>query len=96
MLQLRHWQVVAAAVMVMPRARSCTIQSNALSPSSTLPSRWMRPLRYRIASEVVVFPASMWAKIPMTRTFVAADCLLADFSAGKTFGEAISHPFFRV
>ncbi len=35
----RQSQVVAAEVTVMPRSRSCVIQSNWVLPSSTLPTR---------------------------------------------------------
>ena len=38
-----HSMVVAAAVMVMPRSRSCGIQSIWASPSWTSPILWMRP-----------------------------------------------------
>ena len=44
MVWCRHWQVVAADVMVIPRSRSWTIQSIVAEPSSTSPSRWVRPV----------------------------------------------------
>jgi hypothetical protein len=37
-------QVTAALVMVMPRSRSCSIQSVTVLPSSTSPILWMRPV----------------------------------------------------
>ena len=37
-------QVTAAEVMVMPRSRSCSIQSVTVLPSSTSPILWMRPV----------------------------------------------------
>jgi hypothetical protein len=40
----RQKQVVAAAVMVMPRSCSWTIQSMVASPSSTSPRRWLFPV----------------------------------------------------
>ncbi len=47
-IRLMRWscqlQVVAAAVMVMPRSRSCSIQSIVVLPSSTSPRRWVRPV----------------------------------------------------
>jgi len=36
--------VVAAAVMVMPRSRSCSIQSMTVSPSWTSPILWLKPV----------------------------------------------------
>ena len=36
--------VMAAEVMVMPRSRSCTIQSVTVLPSSTSPILWMAPV----------------------------------------------------
>ena len=42
--QSRHWQWVAAAVMVMPRSRSWGIQSVVVAPSWTSPILWMRPV----------------------------------------------------
>ncbi len=36
-------QVVAAAVMVIPRSRSCAIRSIADVPSRTSPSLWVTP-----------------------------------------------------
>ncbi len=40
----RHWQVVAADVMVMPRSCSCSIQSIVAVPSCTSPILWERPV----------------------------------------------------
>ena len=40
---LSQVKLVAAAVMVMPRSRSCGIQSIVASPSWTSPILWMRP-----------------------------------------------------
>ena len=40
----RQKQVVAAAVMVMPRSCSCSIQSMTAVPSSTSPIRWETPV----------------------------------------------------
>ena len=37
-------QVVAADVMVMPRSRSCSIQSVTVVPSCTSPILWMLPV----------------------------------------------------
>jgi hypothetical protein len=45
--------VVAAAVMVMPRSRSCGIQSICASPSCTSPILWMRPAKNRNRSLTV-------------------------------------------
>jgi len=39
----RHANVVAAAVMVIPRSCSCGIQSIVAAPSCTSPSLWLRP-----------------------------------------------------
>ena len=39
-----HSQVVAADVIVMPRSRSCSIQSIVAAPSWTSPILWMRPV----------------------------------------------------
>ena len=39
-----HLQKVAAAVIVMPRSRSCGIQSVVVAPSCTSPILWMRPV----------------------------------------------------
>ena len=36
--------VIAAEVMVMPRSRSCTIQSVVVVPSCTSPILWMAPV----------------------------------------------------
>jgi hypothetical protein len=65
---LRHSNVVAAAVMVMPRSRSCSIQSIWVSPSWTSPTLWILPEWKRNRSDTVVLPASMWATTPMLRT----------------------------
>ena len=65
---LRQAKLVAAAVMVMPRSRSCGIQSICASPSWTSPILWMRPEWNRKRSVTVVLPASMWATMPMLRT----------------------------
>ena len=65
---LRQAMLVAAAVMVMPRSRSCGIQSICASPSWTSPILWMRPEWNRKRSVTVVLPASMWATMPMLRT----------------------------
>ena len=43
MVQSRHWHVVAAAVMVIPRSRSWTIQSMVAAPSWVSPILWIRP-----------------------------------------------------
>ena len=40
----RHLQVIAALVMVMPRSRSCSIQSVTVLPSSTMPIRCETPV----------------------------------------------------
>ena len=40
----RQKQVVAAEVIVMPRSRSCSIQSMVATPSCTSPSWWIRPV----------------------------------------------------
>jgi hypothetical protein len=37
-------QVVAAEVMVMPRSRSCSIQSMTAVPSWVSPTLWVRPV----------------------------------------------------
>jgi hypothetical protein len=37
-------QVVAAEVMVMPRSRSCSIQSMTVAPSWTSPILWDTPV----------------------------------------------------
>jgi hypothetical protein len=39
----RHWAVVAADVIVIPRSFSWTIQSIVEAPSCTSPILWMRP-----------------------------------------------------
>ena len=65
---LRQAKLVAAAVMVMPRSRSCGIQSICASPSWTSPILWMRPEWNRKRSLTVVLPASMCATMPMFRT----------------------------
>jgi hypothetical protein len=38
-----HSNVVAAAVIVIPRSRSCAIQSISVSPSWTSPTLWILP-----------------------------------------------------
>ena len=43
MVMSRHWQVVAADVMVMPRSCSRAIQSMMAVPSCTSPILWVRP-----------------------------------------------------
>jgi hypothetical protein len=47
-MMLMRWsfqkQVVAAEVMVMPRSRSCSIQSITVVPSSMSPIRWVTPV----------------------------------------------------
>jgi hypothetical protein len=58
--------MVVAAVMVMPRSRSCGIQSIWVSPSWTSPILWILPVE-RKRSVTVVLPASIWATIPMFR-----------------------------
>ena len=39
-----HEHVVAAEVMVMPRSRSCSIQSVTVVPSCTSPILWIMPV----------------------------------------------------
>jgi hypothetical protein len=39
----------------------------AVFPWSTSPILWVRPVKKRMRSLVVVFPESMWAMIPMLR-----------------------------
>ncbi len=39
----RHWAVVAAEVIVIPRSFSWIIQSMVAAPSWTSPILWMRP-----------------------------------------------------
>ena len=68
----RQNAVVAADVIVIPRSCSCAIQSMTAAPSCTSPILWVRPVKYRIRSVVVVLPASMCAMIPMFRTFSSA------------------------
>jgi hypothetical protein len=58
---------VTAEVMVMPRSRSCSIQSIWAAPSWVSPTLWMRPVKNRMRSVSVVLPASMWAAMPMLR-----------------------------
>ena len=53
----------------MPRSRSCSIQSIVAHPSCTSPMRWTLPVKYRIRSLSVVFPASIWAMMPILRMF---------------------------
>ena len=65
-------QVVAAEVIVIPRSRSCSIQSMVAAPSWTSPMRWSLPEKNRTRSVRVVLPASMWAMIPMFRRFFVA------------------------
>ena len=62
-----HSKVLTAEVMVIPRSRSRSIQSITARPSWTSPILWVRPAAKRKRSESVVFPASMWAMIPMFR-----------------------------
>ena len=52
--------------MVMPRSRSSASVSRKASWWSPRPSRFSVPQVYSIPSDKVVFPASTWAKIPMT------------------------------
>src|SRR5688572_30357209 len=68
----RHSTVVAAAVIVMPRSRSCSIQSRVALPSWTSPILWVLPVKNRMRSLVDVLPASMWAMIPILRMFFSA------------------------
>ena len=63
-----HSNVVAAAVIVIPRSRSCSIQSISVSPSWTSPTLWILPAWNRNRSDTVVLPASMWATTPRLRT----------------------------
>ena len=58
---------VTAEVMVMPRSRSCSIQSIWEAPSWVSPVLWMRPVKNSMRSVSVVLPASMWAAMPMLR-----------------------------
>ena len=44
MTQPFHWQVVTAAVMVMPRYCYSGIQSMTAAPSWTSPILWVRPV----------------------------------------------------
>ena len=62
-------EVMAAAVIVMPRSFSWGIQSMVVVPSSTPPIRWMTPVRNNTRSVTVVLPASMWAMNPMFLIF---------------------------
>src|SRR5215471_17854977 len=57
--------------MVMPRSRSCAIQSVVVSPSWTAPILCFRPVRYKMPSVVVVLPASIWAMMPMFLIFAS-------------------------
>ena len=50
---------------MIPRSRSMEFVSRKASPWSTLPALRIAPVRWRIASESVVFPASTWARRPM-------------------------------
>ena len=43
-LRCCHAQVVAAEVIVMPRSRSCSIQSVTVVPSCTSPILWIMPV----------------------------------------------------
>src|SRR5206468_2818294 len=63
-----HSNVVAAAVIVIPRSRSCSIQSISVSPSWTSPTLWIFPEWNKKRSDTVVLPASMWATTPRLRT----------------------------
>ena len=81
----RQAKLVAAAVMVMPRSRSCGIQSIWASPSWTSPILWMRPEWKRNRSLTVVLPASMWATMPMLRTRVILGGA-AIFGEGGVYG----------
>ncbi len=65
-------QLTAAAKMVMPRSRSCGSKSVTVVPSCTSPRRWVSPVRNRMRSVTVVFPASTWARMPRLRTAAAA------------------------
>ncbi len=77
MTQPRHCAVMAADTMVMPRSRSCSIQSVTVVPSSTEPSLWVRPVWKRMRSVAVVLPASMCAMTPMLRSPARAGCAAA-------------------
>ncbi len=74
-IRLIRWpsqvQLTAAAKMVIPRSRSCGSKSVTVVPSWTSPRLWVLPVRYRIRSVTVVFPASTWARMPRLRTAVS-------------------------
>src|SRR5512145_1197316 len=83
-----HSKLVTADVMVMPRSRSSSIQSMTASPSWTSPILCVLPAAKSSRSVSVVFPASMWAMIPMLRMarirFTAPGSLLS--VSGVTVG----------
>jgi len=57
--------VTAADWIVIPLSLSCSIKSVVVAPSSTSPILWICPVKYKSLSVVVVFPASIWAIIPI-------------------------------
>jgi len=67
-----HGKTAPAAKIVMPRRRSRSWVSSAVEPRSTRPMARMTPLRKRIASLRVVFPASTWASTPKVMRLFAA------------------------
>ena len=80
----RQKHVVAADVIVIPLSCSCSIQSIVAWPSWTSPIFLSTPVKNKILSVVVVFPASMWAMIPTflvisSDTFLAIKYFLLDF-----------------
>ena len=69
-----QWVVMAAEEMVMPRSCSCFMKSITAWPSWTSPVRWIRPVKNRMRSVVVVLPASIWATMPILRIFCMIAC----------------------
>ncbi len=67
-----HRKVTQAAKIVMPRCCSSGSSSVSVVPESTAPARCLAPLINSICSVTVVFPASMWAMMPMLRIFVSS------------------------
>ncbi len=76
----RQTKVVAALVIVIPRSCSWSIQSITARPSWTSPMRWVLPVKKSIRSDTVVFPASMWAIIPMFRRLPGGNSLFTSSS----------------
>lgn len=72
----------ASEKIVMPRARSSAKVSRKASRLSTRPIFFSFPVSYKIASDIVVFPASTCARIPIHKSFHIVSPLSKNFHNG--------------